>query len=144
LVESPLRWDRAELVLGDAAAEGNDLVRALRDELAANPFGAPEADRLHQLGLDKAVVARLHRDGRVLRLAENVVLLPEAEEEAVARQRTLPQPFGVSQARQVLGTTRRVALPLLAHLDRHRRTLRLPDDRRVVRGRGSSGIASET
>jgi len=47
----------------------------------------------------------------------------------------LPQPFTTSEARQALGTSRRVALPLLAHLDRTGRTLRLPDDRRQLRGR---------
>ena len=45
----------------------------------------------------------------------------------------LEQPFTTSQARTALGTSRRVVLPLLAHLDRTGRTLRLPDDRRRLR-----------
>jgi selenocysteine-specific elongation factor len=44
----------------------------------------------------------------------------------------LEQPFTTSDARQRLGTTRRVILPLLSHLDRQGRTRRLPDDRRSV------------
>ena len=47
--------------------------------------------------------------------------------------RQLPQPFSTSEARQALGTSRRVALPLLDHLDRAGLTVRLPDDRRRVR-----------
>ena len=37
------------------------------------------------------------------------------------------------QARSVLGTTRRVAVPLLERLDADHVTARMPDDRRVVR-----------
>jgi selenocysteine-specific elongation factor len=44
----------------------------------------------------------------------------------------LPQPFTLSEARQALGTTRRVAVPLLEFLDRRGLTRRLPDDRRTV------------
>ncbi|HJR40037.1 MAG TPA: SelB C-terminal domain-containing protein, partial [Nocardioidaceae bacterium] len=40
--------------------------------------------------------------------------------------------FTTSQARVRLGTSRRVALPLLDHLDRSGRTRRLPDDRRTL------------
>ena len=48
----------------------------------------------------------------------------------------LPQPFTASQARQALGTTRRVAIPLLEHLDRRGWTRRLDGAlREVVRGR---------
>ncbi|HET6938155.1 MAG TPA: SelB C-terminal domain-containing protein, partial [Nocardioides sp.] len=43
-------------------------------------------------------------------------------------------PFTTSAARQALGTSRRVALPLLAHLDRTGRTVRLADDTRRLRG----------
>jgi selenocysteine-specific elongation factor len=52
---------------------------------------------------------------------------------ALERLAGLPQPFSASQARAALGTSRRVALPLLAHLDRTGRTVRLPDDRRRLR-----------
>ena len=41
----------------------------------------------------------------------------------------LPQPFTTAEARQALGTTRRVAIPLLEYLDRAGITQRLPDDR---------------
>ena len=101
--------------------------------LEKDPFAAPDTERLRALGLDPAAQARLHRDGHLLRLAENVVLLPGADDLAVERLRDLPQPFTTSQARQAWETTRRVALPLLAHLDHARRTVRLPDDtRRLV------------
>ncbi|MEV0203462.1 SelB C-terminal domain-containing protein, partial [Nonomuraea sp. NPDC050691] len=59
-----------------------------------------------------------------------VVLLPGADQRAAELLRRLPQPFTVSQARQALGTSRRVAVPLLEHLDRAGLTERLDDARR--------------
>jgi selenocysteine-specific elongation factor len=44
----------------------------------------------------------------------------------------LDRPFTLSEARQALDTTRRVAVPLLELLDRRGVTRRGPDDRRTV------------
>ena len=44
----------------------------------------------------------------------------------------LPGPFTAAEARQVLRTTPRVAIPLLEYLDRRGLTRRRPDDRRTV------------
>ncbi|MGH3534426.1 MAG: SelB C-terminal domain-containing protein, partial [Pseudonocardiaceae bacterium] len=45
----------------------------------------------------------------------------------------MPQPFTVSDARRALGTTRRVAAPLLAHLDGQGLTRRIDADHRELR-----------
>lgn len=136
LLEPPLR-----LVDGRVTRESElpaALTRAaetLRADLATAPFAAPDADRLDALGLGPAELAQLARVGQVLRLRNNVVLLPGADDLAVRRLGSLEQPFTTSQARAVLDTSRRVALPLLDHLDRTGRTVRLPDDRRRLRTR---------
>jgi selenocysteine-specific elongation factor len=111
-------------------------VAALRGELARQPFAAPEAARLRELGLDTKAVAAAARAGLLLRLTEQVVLAPGADQEAARILAQLPQPFTAAQARQVLGTTRRVAIPLLEYLDRSGATRRLPDDRRMLNGAG--------
>ena len=68
-----------------------------------------------------------------MRLDDTVVLLgPESDDRAVEVLRGLPQPFTTSEARTALGTSRRVALALLGHLDRRGATTRLPDDHRRV------------
>jgi selenocysteine-specific elongation factor len=108
-------------------------VDEVRRELAAAPFAAPEAGRLAQLGLGPREISAAARAGSLLRLAEGVVLLPGAEVDAARVLADLPQPFTLSEARQALATTRRVAVPLLELLDRKGVTRRLPDDRRVVR-----------
>ena len=99
-----------------------------------HPFGAPDAERLAELGLDRAALARLARAGQLLVVGDGVVLLPGRDDPAAdAAGRRCRSRSPRSQARQALGTTRRVALPLLAHLDRTGRTVRLPDDTRRVR-----------
>ena len=105
---------------------------ALTAELAAAPFLAPTADRLRQLGLDEPALAAAARAGRVLRPAPGIVLPPGAAETAASWLAELAQPFTTSEARVRLGTSRRVVLPLLEHLDRRGLTRRLPDDRRTV------------
>jgi selenocysteine-specific elongation factor len=68
----------------------------------------------------------------LLRIADGIVLVPGALEEATRVLATLPQPFTLSEARRALSTTRRVAVPLLELLDRRGATRRLGDDRRIV------------
>ena len=92
-------------------------VCALEARLAEAPFAAPEAAELADLNLGRRELAAAERAGRLMRLSGDVVLLPSATDQALARLAALPQPFTASEARQALGTTRRVAIPLLEHLD---------------------------
>ncbi|WP_431942898.1 selenocysteine-specific translation elongation factor [Micromonospora marina] len=115
--------------LPDPVARAVDRVRA---EYGDRPFQAPEAHHLADLGLGPREIGAAVRAGALLRLAENVVLLPGAPDDAVRVLAGLPQPFTLSAARQALGTTRRVAVPLLELLDRRGATRRLPDDAREV------------
>jgi selenocysteine-specific elongation factor len=103
--------------------------------LSGAPFAAPTADRLRELQLDSRAVAAAARAGRLLRVADGIVLLPGADRLAASWLVELPQPFTTSEARVRLGTSRRVVLPLLDHLDRHGLTRRLADDRRTLVGR---------
>ncbi len=138
LVGPPLRVQGARVLAGGGTALPEPVARAwaeVRADLESDPFSAPDANRLAGLGLDKRALAALERAGELLRLDAAIVLLPGADGEAASRLARLPQPFTTSQARQALGTTRRVALPLLAHLDRRGLTRRLPDDTRTVGGR---------
>jgi len=122
------------LASGDDAlpAELEQALAGLAEDLAASPFSAPTADRLRELGLDATRTAAATKAGRLLRLAPGIVLLPGADVRAVEQLSALPQPFTTSEARSRLGTSRRVVLPLLEHLDRAGLTRRLPDDRRLV------------
>jgi selenocysteine-specific elongation factor len=91
-------------------------------DLEASPFLAPEADRLAELGLGARQLGAAVRAGELLRVADGIYLRPDAPDRAVAVLAELEQPFTVSAARQALGTTRRVAVPLLELLARTGRT----------------------
>ena len=108
-------------------------VEAIRVDLATTPFAAPDADRLASLGLTPAKLTAAVRTGALLQVGDGVYLAPEAPELAVQRLAELPQPFTVSDVRMALGTSRRVAVPLLQLLDRANLTRRVDDvHRRVV------------
>ena len=122
------------------AESGRDLgaaeagVRALEERLARSPFAAPEADDLAALGLGPRELAAAAAQGRLLRLPDEVILLPSAPALAMRELAALPQPFTTSEARRALATTRRVAIPLLEHLDGRGWTRRPdPGHREVVR-----------
>ena len=110
-------------------------VDLLIQRLRSNPFDAPEAGDLAAAGVTPQILAAAERHGLLMRLTGStgpVVLLPDAPEVAVARLVTLASPFTVSDARGALGTSRRVAVPLLEHLDATRRTRRVDTSSRVV------------
>jgi selenocysteine-specific elongation factor len=108
-------------------------VRTVEEWLAAEPFRAPEADELAELNLGPKELAAAIRNGRLTKIAEGVVLGPDAYDKAADTLRTLPQPFTVAEAKRALDTTRRVAVPLLEELDRRRVTSRAGDgSRRMV------------
>ncbi|HEX8347309.1 MAG TPA: selenocysteine-specific translation elongation factor [Actinoplanes sp.] len=104
----------------------------LRESLAAEPFAAWEADALAERGLSDRHLATAAGQGLLLKVADGIFLLPEAAELAADRVGRLPQPFTLSEARQVLNTTRRVAVPLLELLDRRGLTRRIDGSRRTV------------
>lgn len=108
-------------------------VAALIADLSTRPFDAPDAARLTELGLDRRNLAAAARQGALLRLGDQIVLAPGADERAAQILTDLDQPFTAAAARVALGSTRRTVIPLLEHLDRMRITQRLPDDRRIVR-----------
>ena len=109
-------------------------VRALVQQLAKDPLAAPESTEV--AALDRAALSEAVRRGRLVHLSGAVYVGPTAADLAVQRLRELPAPFSVSDARQALGVSRRVTVPLLEHLDARRRTRRLPDGTRIVVGPG--------
>ena len=109
-------------------------VDVLRGDLTESPYAAPDANRLAELGLRVKELGAAVRAGVLLKIADGVVLLPGADARAAELLRRLPQPFTLSEARQALGTSRRVAVPLLELLAAQGRTVRLPDSRHQVEG----------
>ncbi|WP_433802313.1 selenocysteine-specific translation elongation factor [Actinomycetospora sp. CA-084318] len=107
---------------GGLPATVRDAVATVLADLADAPFAAPEANRLTELGLGGRQLGAVVKAGELLRVADGIYLRPDAPDRAVEVLATLDQPFTVSAARQALGTTRRVAVPLLELLGRTGRT----------------------
>jgi selenocysteine-specific elongation factor len=114
-----------------------DAVRAavatVREDLADAPFNAPEAHRLAELGLRTRELGAAVKEGALLKVGDGIYLAPDAADTAVARLADLPSPFTLSEARQALGTTRRVAVPLLEYLAKQGRTRRDAEGRHALR-----------
>ncbi|MGW2563627.1 selenocysteine-specific translation elongation factor [Streptomyces sp. NPDC001514] len=132
LITPPLRMSHGRVTAGPPALPATvaDAVRRLTTELAGRPFAAPHAQRLAELGLGRRELATAARHGAVLRLAEHVVLLPDAPRLAADRLSALDQPFTVGTASRALKTSRRITIPLLEHCDGQGITQLLPDKRR--------------
>lgn len=108
-------------------------VATVLDDLADHPFAAPDATRLAELGLGTKQLAAASRAGELLKLADGIYLAPGADDAAAARLVSLGSPFTLSQARQALDTTRRVAVPLMEHLARRGISRRHPDGTHELR-----------
>ncbi len=97
------------------------------DALEAEPFSPPGPD-----GVDRAELRELVRRGTVIE-SDGVYFGAGAADAAARRLAALleerPEGFTVADARDVLGTTRKYVLPLLAHFDRTGITRRRDDYR---------------
>lgn len=124
-----LRLPGHKVDLGESEAA----VAKLEAWLADDPFAAPEADELQELRLGAKQLAAAENAGRLLRLSQGIIVLPSAPQQARKRIAQLEQPFTLSAARKALGTTRRVAIPLLEYLDEQGITRRLDGGLRELR-----------
>ena len=143
---APLVASLAELELADGQVRDRRRGRVLDASLAASlgpvlarlaeaPFDAPDGGALTTAGLDARRLAAAEAAGAILVLTGEVVLAPDAPARATDVLGRLRQPFTASEARQALDTSRRVAIPLLEHLDRTGVTRRVDPTHRMLTGR---------
>jgi selenocysteine-specific elongation factor len=116
--------------LAGSVAEVSPELRQLLAELDVEPLSAPDADRVRAIGAQ--TLAHGARTGLLLHLGGGIYVAPAAVPLALQRLAELPQPFTVSAAGRVLGSTRRVVVPLLEHLDAARLTRRTADGTRFL------------
>src|SRR5699024_8085272 len=102
---------------------------------AKEPFNAPRADELADLGLGDKELAAAAEQQRLLRLPNNILLGRKAPALAMRYIAQLPQPFAAADARRALDTTRRTLIPLLEQLDARGWTQRVDGSLRKVTGR---------
>ncbi|MET0236635.1 MAG: SelB C-terminal domain-containing protein [Kibdelosporangium sp.] len=126
-----IRMLGGRLVLGP-----RDAIERLCEDLAVEPFAAPEQPRLNELGLTPRRLAAAVAKGLLIRLAESIYLRPDAIDLARAVLTDLPDTFTVAEVRTALRTSRRVAVPLLELLDAQGVTERLDASQRRLRKDG--------
>ena len=106
----------------------NDTWTAVCARLCRGAHATVERIRRHHLA-HLEPVAELER-----RLRASPFAAPERDDlQALGLGASSPPPFTLSQARQAIGTTRRVAVPLLQHLDGRGWTHRVDGQREIVR-----------
>jgi selenocysteine-specific elongation factor len=105
-------------------------VEPILARLAGQPLAAPDADEVRTVG--RVALGRAVRAGALLHLGGGIYVAPAAPAIATADLAAVEQPFTVSAAARTLGVSRRVAVPLLEHLDAARMTRKLPDGTRLL------------
>ena len=87
---------------------------------------------LRELGLPTELVYALVRAGQLVKINNDLVLLPEQIDEVVGGLPELPAGFTVADFRDHFGLTRRYAVPLLEWLDSEGHTVRRGDGRTLT------------
>jgi selenocysteine-specific elongation factor len=115
------------------SAEQQLAVDAALQELRAQPFAPPAWDEIvarHRL--DASLTQYLFDQGLIVRIGTDTVYSRDAYERAVERLKQHLRASGrltVSEARDLLGSSRKYVLPLLEWLDAQKVTRRVGDDR---------------
>lgn len=89
--------------------------------------------RTSQLDIDPETLHAVIRDGRLVRVAADLAYLPEQIDEITTRLGTMEDGFTVADFRDVMGMSRRQAVPVLEWLDAQGWTSRRGDVRNVRR-----------
>lgn len=93
---------------------------------------------LAELGLSDELLHWLLREDHLVRVSDSIVYLPAQISEIETLIRRLPQPFGISEAKDVLHLSRKYVVPILEWLDSNHITRRRGDLRTVRPGRAVS------
>jgi selenocysteine-specific elongation factor len=114
-------------VRSDAQQRAWDSARA---RLAA--AGAGAVPRIDELEVGIEVIHALAREGELVRISDEFVMLPEQIEGLLATVRSFAEPFTVSEFRERSGLSRKYAVPFLEWSDRTGHSVRTGDTRRPL------------
>ncbi len=116
-------------------------VDQLLDRFRAAPYTPPNAGEALQAVGEELLNLLIHR-GKLVRVSQDVLLLPNVYAEMVAAVRRIIEEEGhitVARLRDEFGTSRKYAVALLEHLDEQRMTRRVGDVRVLRASDGTQG-----
>jgi selenocysteine-specific elongation factor len=128
-----LRLPAHRISLGEREEEARKLVAIVR---LGEP-APPDVRELIDAGFDLELIEAACTTGRLVRIDDDIVVTPDLvarAEETARREAAGPDGLTVSRFRELLGTTRKYALPLLTRLDQMGVTRRDGDVRRLGPG----------
>ena len=129
-----LRDDGASVAIEGFGGKLTTAQESAWEEVRTALLGAGLAvPRIKELAIDRELLHALVREGRVVRIGDELVYLPEQIEEIIQRLAGLPDRFTVADFRDAYGFSRKYAVPLLEYLDGRRVTIRDGDYRTVNR-----------
>lgn len=115
-----------------------EFLERVKQELEKTPIDVPNAHEIaHSLGAPHQAVSEILKlgaqGGELLALAEGIYYTPAQIEaiKAQVRDLTRGEPFGTSELRKALNTTRKYIGPLVEHFDETEFTERVDEKRRV-------------
>ena len=92
--------------------------------------GAGAVPRIDELEMGIEVIHALAREGELVRISDEFVMLPEQVDGLLATVRSFEEPFTVSEFRERSGLSRKYAVPFLEWSDRNGHSVRTGDTRR--------------
>ena len=125
-----LRLPAHRVTLGEREEEATRLVEAV----GSGEPTPPTVRELRERGFGRELIDAAVRTGRLVAVSDEVVLTPgfaSRAEEVARREAAAPEGLTVSRFRELLGTTRKYALPILEWFDARRITRRQGDVRRL-------------
>ncbi len=115
--------------------EQQEMVERLLALLAAAPFSPPDLEELAAQRYDAEVIGALVEQGRLVKIGKGLVFTAEAVaavQEKVGATIAAQGEVDVGAMRDMLGTTRKFAVPLLEYMDQIGYTRRIGDKRVLV------------
>jgi selenocysteine-specific elongation factor len=120
------------------SSEQESLLSSIVSRIDENRVSPPTVSELsRELDISRQALAELlalaEKDGRLVRVSPELFFFPAAISEIEGKLRATIGPDGitVSEFREVVGTSRKYALPLLEYFDRNRVTVRVGDVRKL-------------
>jgi selenocysteine-specific elongation factor len=123
----------------DLAGDDRDLSERIADVFRERGLAPPSPSEVtaivrHRQKVVEGLIGYLVKKGKLVRLPGGWVISREAVDDLVARLRASGRPgIEIAEFKEMFGLTRKLAIPMLEHLDAEKVTRRVGDRREILR-----------